>query len=530
VGIIEAQTGHRSLVQDELRVGLPHVPEILRPSDKITSPTLLSLNTGPWLLDKSREAGQRLYLDEALRRFGLPLEADIVWFLGIWQQTPDVREFGRRWTWQYKKEIPDVADDDVRGSPYAIGGYEPNPQYVRGWNELGRMKNELNRKGIKLFTDFIPNHVAIGHSWTREHPDFFIHLWGREVGWGYGFVQQPGREKTLQIAHGKDPNYRFWEDTLQLNYANQELQDAMIRELINIAKYADGVRVDMAMLVNPDTFLSTWGRYLNQDEIRFLENQLRTSRNFWKTAIREVKNRYPDFKFAAEAYWGEDMLLAGGFDYLYAKESLYKLFEEIFVNRTKSTYDLEKYLKELTPETAGRQLRFIENHDEARAAAKFGRHAVPALEAILAFMPGGMNMIHDGQYDGRTIKTPIQVGRYPNENSDHALKLFHTRMMQLKHSKAVQEGRWIVPDYSMYSGSMIIQQYIHSKGRLTICVNPTPEMSCATLKSVTNAPISVYDPVADRWLPNEIIDHNLSDGFGLVLPPWGVQCVINTPC
>ena len=47
------------------------------------------------------------------------------------------------------------------------------------------------------------------------------------------------------LAHGRDPNYPGWPDTLQLNYANPELQKSRIDELIAIAGKCDGVRCDM---------------------------------------------------------------------------------------------------------------------------------------------------------------------------------------------------------------------------------------------------------------------------------------------
>jgi lactate dehydrogenase-like 2-hydroxyacid dehydrogenase len=54
------------------------------------------------------------------------------------------------------------------------------------------------------------------------------------------------------LAYGRDPNFPGWPDTLQLNYANPELQMARIDELTAIAGKCDGVRCDMAMLEQPD--------------------------------------------------------------------------------------------------------------------------------------------------------------------------------------------------------------------------------------------------------------------------------------
>ena len=61
------------------------------------------------------------------------------------------------------------------------------------------------------------------------------------------------------LAYGRDPNFPGWPDTLQLNYANPELHQARIDELIAIAGKCDGIRCDMAMLLLPEIFQRTWG-------------------------------------------------------------------------------------------------------------------------------------------------------------------------------------------------------------------------------------------------------------------------------
>jgi glycosidase len=94
--------------------------------------------------------------------------------------------------------------------------------------------------GLKLILDFVPNHVGLDHPWTRTQPSFLI----------------PGSEDDIQkaprdwcrlpdgrvFAHGRDPNYPGWPDTLQLNYFNPDLREAMVQQLIAIAKKCDGVR------------------------------------------------------------------------------------------------------------------------------------------------------------------------------------------------------------------------------------------------------------------------------------------------
>jgi hypothetical protein len=91
----------------------------------------------------------------------------------------------------------------------------------------------------------------------------------------------------LLLAHGHDPYFPGWPDTLQLNYGNPATQEAMIDELLKIAVRCDGVRCDMAMLVLPDVFERNWGI---------------STQPFWPRAIQRVRERVPDFCFMAEVY------------------------------------------------------------------------------------------------------------------------------------------------------------------------------------------------------------------------------------
>ena len=154
--------------------------------------------------------------------------------------------------------------------------------------------------------DFVPNHTALDHPWTKTHPDFYVQ--GSEQ----ALAAQPEnycRIETGQgpriLAHGRDPNFPGWPDTLQLDYANPALQAAQMAELATIAGQCDGVRCDMAMLPLPEVFQRTWGC---------------TPSPFWPKAIAAVRDAHRGFTFLAEAYWDlEWELQQQGFDYCYDK-------------------------------------------------------------------------------------------------------------------------------------------------------------------------------------------------------------------
>ena len=124
--------------------------------------------------------------------------------------------------------------------------------------------------------------------------------------------------------------------------------------LEDIAHQCDGIRCDMAMLLLDPIFTQTWGAHASAP----------LNRGFWDQIISAARETHPDFQFIAESYWGtQPELLQAGFTYCYDKD----------------LYDLLVYAKapaierHLDTEVAkqGSLLRFIENHDEQRAATIF---------------------------------------------------------------------------------------------------------------------------------------------------------------
>ena len=126
---------------------------------------------------------------------------------------------------------------------------------------LARLRERLRQRGLRLMLDFVPNHMALDHPWVEDHPEY-LHRAARSSTWPARRRTTPGSSASsgdLLLAHGRDPYFPGWPDTLQLNYGNPATQEAMIGELLKIAGQCDGVRCDMAMLVLPDVFERTWG-------------------------------------------------------------------------------------------------------------------------------------------------------------------------------------------------------------------------------------------------------------------------------
>jgi hypothetical protein len=343
-------------------------------------PLLYEINTLPWLHLLSQRYQRTITLDtvppnEWDRIAGLGCNA--VWLMGVWQRSaagaaiarthPDLQA-------SFRQALPDMAPTDIGGSPYSVAGYSVDPE-LGGNQALRSARRQLAERGLRLLLDFVPNHTAPDHPWVQTNPDCYL---------------QP-------LRHGRDPYFPPWTDTLQLNAFSPAWRDTAVQTLNEIAAMADGVRCDMAMLLLNRVFSSTW-------------NLPAPSTDFWETVIPQVRAAHPDFLFIAEAYWDlEAALHAQGFHYCYDKRLYDRLLHDDAAGiRAHLQVDLAYQ---------SRLIRFLENHDEPRAAAAFppGRHRAAAIAAMT--LPGAM-LLHDGQLHGWQRRLPVQLRRYPNDTLD----------------------------------------------------------------------------------------------------------------
>jgi hypothetical protein len=76
-----------------------------------------------------------------------------------------------------------------------------------------------------------------------------------------------------------------------------------------------------------------------------------------------------------------------------------------------------------------RLIRFIENHDEPRAAATFGAEQARAAAVVSSTLQGA-RLYHDGQLEGRQVRIPVFLGRGPDESPDNGLRGFYERLLR----------------------------------------------------------------------------------------------------
>jgi hypothetical protein len=386
---------------------------------------LYQINTRVWLTELSRALGRRATLDDIpdtdLDRLA-EMGFDWVWFLSVWQTGPAAQAVSRanpEWRREFAATLPDLTEEDIAGSGFAIQSYSVHRD-LGGAAALARLRQRLHRRGLKLLLDFVPNHMAPDHPWVDEHPNYFFH--GSES----DLAQSPQNYRRVQtkkgplvLAYGRDPYFDGWPDTLQLNYGNPDLQRAMIGELESIAEQCDGVRCDMAMLVLPEVFERTWG--IRADLL-------------WPKATETVRRAHPNFLFMAEVYCDlEWTMQQQGFDYAYDKR-LYDRLRDGHARPVREHFHAGfDYQNKLA--------RFLENHDEPRAAATFAPDVHEAA-AVITFLSPGLRFFHQGQFQGHTTRISPHLARGPQEPIDQRLEQFYHRLLAVLRQPVVRQGNW----------------------------------------------------------------------------------------
>jgi glycosidase len=388
-------------------------------------PSCYQINTRVWLTEISHKLGQTATLNDIpdteldrLAEFGF----DWVWLLSVWQTglagqhvsraKPELRR-------EFQEVLPDLREEDVGGSGFAITAYKAAGN-LGGDTALARLRERLRQRGMRLMLDFVPNHTALDHSWVEDHPDYYIPGNQQDLArLPENYTRVQSRRGDAILAYGRDPYFPGWPDTLQLNYGNPATQEAMIGELVKVAKRCDGVRCDMAMLLLPDVFERTWGIQAEP---------------FWPKAIQRVREQFPDFCFLAEVYWDlEWTMQQQGFDYTYDK----RLYDRLRDGHARPVHEHFQAGCDFQDKLA----RFLENHDEPRAAATFSPRVHEAA-AVISFLCPGMRFFHHGQCEGRKKRISPHLCRAPNEPVDEELRRFYARLLNVLRQQVVRDGQW----------------------------------------------------------------------------------------
>ena len=313
------------------------------------------------------------------------------------------------------------------GSPYAVRDfYGINPEYGTE-ADLKRLVSEAHKLGLRVIIDIVANHTA-WDSVMMKNPEFY-----------------------KQDASGKIvPPVPEWTDVAGLNYENPQLREYMIRMLkhwINPSGFnLDGFRCDVAYMVPT---------------------------SFWEQARAELEKVKPDIMMLAEASKPELLLKAFDADYSWP---LHGTLNSVLLNGAPAT-DLrrswEQSLREF-PQNA-LHLRIADNHDEARAVARFGiRGALAA--SVLMFTLDGVPLLYNGMEVGDATESgdPALFEKMPvfwKPKERPPLRDIYRELIKLRKAYAPFRGTRVIWLRNSDEANLVTIMRLDAKDEFVVAVN-----------------------------------------------------------
>ncbi len=478
---------------------------------------IAEINTWVWLNDLEKKYGKPLTLDlvpseewNNLKNLGFTA----IWLMGIWMRSPRGKKISQEnidLYDDYNRSLPDWKLEDLPGSPYCVRDYSVDPRFG-GNRSLEIVRNELASRKMKLILDFVPNHTALDHRWIKDNPDFLIR--GDEI----DLVRNP--HDYFQTADGifanaKDPFFPPWQDCAQLNAFSPDYRQAAAAELKNIGRLCDGVRCDMAMLMLNRVFSYTW-----QNKAGPVPGT-----DFWNDVLPKVKTVYPEMVFIAEAYWGLEWdLQQAGFDYCYDKRLYDRLIHETaetIHQHLQADLDFQSHL-----------IRFIENHDEERAAEKLPFPRLKAASLLMATLPGA-SMFYEGQWEGRKLRNNVLLSRRQNETSNTEILNFYKKIIPLA-EKISSRGEWQLLSANGWQDNQSCKNIIAyswhlEKKKYLIVVNYSEFSSQARIRVPWIEELKKTIKLTDLFSMEKMLRDQAeihTDGLFVDLPAWNFHCFL----
>ena len=268
--------------------------------------------------------------------------------------------------------IGEKARKGTLGSPYAIRDYRAvNPEFGT-LQDLKELVADIHGLGMKCIIDVVYNHTSPDSVLAKEHPEWFY----RKPDGSFG-------------NHVGD-----WTDIIDLDYTNRDLWDYQIETLKQWAEIVDGFRCDVAPLV-PMEF---WGKARQAVEqvrpgciwlsesvepgfITYLRSQnlvAHTDREVFE--VFDIAYDYDIFGIFRATLRGECSLS----EYASAVNGQEKLYQDHYV-----------------------KLRYLENHDQDRAAQIIPDEAKLLNWTAFCYFQKGMMLLYGGQEVGQAHRPSL---------------------------------------------------------------------------------------------------------------------------
>jgi len=375
-----------------------------------------------------------------------------LWLIGLWERSPASRKI---------KQL--CGNPQAEASAYSLYDYQIAAE-LGGEGAFQKLKERAWRRGIRLASDMVPNHMGIYSRWVVEHPDWFISLDYNPFP-SYTFNgpdlsedarvgiyledhyydhsdaavvfkrvdRQTGSERY--IYHGNDGTSMPWNDTAQLNYLNPEVREAVIQTILHVAHRFSIIRFDAAMTLTKRHYQRLWfpepgsgGAIPTRAECGMTRAEFDAAmpNEFWREVVDRVAAEAPDTLLLAEAFW----LLEG---YFVRTLGMHRVYNSAFMNMLRDEENAKyrsvmKNTLEFDPQILKRYVNFMTNPDEETAVAQFGKEDKYFGVCTMMVTLPGLPMFGHGQIEGFAEKYGMEYRRaYWDEQPDQHLIERHER-------------------------------------------------------------------------------------------------------
>ena len=417
-----------------------HEPEQFSPDrDWMPRLVLIAKNTYVWLDQLSKKYGYTISRLDQIPDQELDLLAHQgftgLWFIGLWERSSASRRI---------KQL--CGKPDAGSSAYSLYDYQIAEE-LGGEVALQNLKNRAWRRGIRLASDMVPNHVGIYSRWVVEHPDWFISLdYSPFPTYSFNgpnlsedsrvgiYLEDHYYDATdaavvfkrvdhwtgdvKYIYHGNDGTSMPWNDTAQLNYLLPEVREAVIQTILHVARQFPIIRFDAAMTLTKRHYQRLWfpepgtgGAIPTRAEFGLTRAQFDAAmpNEFWREVVDRAAADAPDTLLLAEAFW----LMEG---YFVRTLGMHRVYNSAFMNMLRDEKNAEyrlvmKNTMGFDPEILKRYVNFMNNPDERTAAEQFGKgDKYFGICTMMATLPG-LPMFGHGQIEGYTEKYGMEFHR-----------------------------------------------------------------------------------------------------------------------
>ena len=457
---------------------LSEIERFSKDSDWMPRVVMIAKNSFVWLSQLSRFYGRPIErldqipdetLDE-LANWGFTG----LWLIGLWERSEASRRI---------KQM--CGNPDAVSSAYSLSRYQI-AERLGGMYAYNNLSERCGKRGIRLASDMVPNHMGIDSDWVYEHPDWFIsqdespfpsysfngpdlsqnpnvsinlddHYYSHSDA-AVVFKRYDHRNgQTKYVYHGNDGTSMPWNDTAQLDYLKPQVREAVIQTILDVARKFPIIRFDAAMTLTKKHYQRLWfpipgtgGDIPSRADHAMTKAQFDKAmpEEFWREVVERVAQEVPDTLLLAEAFW----MMEG---YFVRTLGMHRVYNSAFMNMLRNEEngkyrELIRSTLVYDPQILQRYVNFMNNPDEKTAVEQFGKgDKYFGICTLMATMPG-LPMFGHGQLEGFSEKYGMEYYKpYWDETPDQELLAQHRRrIVPLLHQ------RWLfanVDNFRLYN-------------------------------------------------------------------------------